>query len=57
MFLAALMSALASWPHETHLKVAWLGRLRLSMQPHVAHWRDVLRGSTKQSGTPARFAL
>jgi hypothetical protein len=40
-----------------HVTVAWLGLFRLSMQPHARHSRDVLRGSTKQTGTPARFAL
>jgi hypothetical protein len=57
MFRAALMSAASVWPQETQEKVAWSGLFLLSMQPHSAHSREVLRGSTKTTGTPARFAL
>ena len=57
MFLAAVPSAWAAYPHATHLKAACDGLLDLETCPHSGHSREVLRGSTNSTVTPARLAL
>src|ERR1035437_290715 len=57
MFRAAFRSAWSVWPHALQENFAWLVRFAFSQWPHTAHVRDVLRGSTATTGTPASVAL
>jgi len=54
---AALKSALASKAHERQRNLPWLVRFPLAVCLHTLHSRDVLRGSTRTSSTPAIAAL
>ena len=46
ILIAALVSALATCPQETHWKWDWVLRLVLSACPQTAQVRDVYQGST-----------
>ncbi len=57
MLIAAFTSAFAANEHDVQTKASCVLRLALSICPHCEHSRDVLRGSTSTTGTPARRAL
>ena len=57
MFILAFKSALQEYPQTWQRKVDWLGRFFLDTKPHTEHIRDVLRGSTNTTFTPASWAL